>query len=160
MLGLDLIEKVKSAAENSLDRLFPQFRDADDNRWNSVINRAKNKDGNALQAVDHKENPDKHPVSAAVLVAIGSGKKGKEIREQFESAPYGWPRDAIDAALITLHTSGHLRAVHKGTVLATGQLDQAKVPVTDFRSETVAIDVKGRIKLLGCSGSECPMQSR
>ena len=145
--GLDLIEKVKSAAEDSLDRLFPQFRDADDNRWNSVINRAKNKDANALQAVDHKDNPDKHPVSAAVLSAIGSGKKGKEIREQFENAPYGWPRDAIDAVLITLHTSGHVRAVHKGTVLTTGQLDQAKVPVTDFRSETVAIDVKGRIKL-------------
>ena len=147
VLGLDLIEKVKSAAEDSLDRLFPQFRDADDNRWNSVINRAKNKDSNALQAVDHKDNPDKHPVSAAVLSAIGSGKKGKEIREQFENAPYGWPRDAIDAVLITLHTSGHLRAVNKGTVLSTGQLDQAKIPVTDFRSETVAIDVKGRIKL-------------
>lgn len=147
VLGLDLIEKVKSAAEDSLDRLFPQFRDADDNRWNSVINRAKGKDANALQAVDHKDNPDKHPVSAAVLSAIGAGRKGKEIREQFEAAPYGWPRDAIDAVLITLHTSGHLRAVHKGTVLATGQLDQAKVPVTDFRSETVAIDVKGRIKL-------------
>ena len=145
--GLDLIEKVKSAAEDSLDRLFPQFHEADDNRWNSVINRAKGKDGNALQAVDHKDNPDKHPVCAAVLSAIGSGKKGKEIREQFENAPYGWPRDAIDGALITLHTSGHLRAVHKGTVLLSGQLDQAKIPVTDFRSETVAIDVKGRIKL-------------
>jgi len=147
VLGLDLIEKVKSAAEDSLDRLFPQFRDADDNRWNSVINRAKNKDANALQAVDHKDNPDKHPVSAAILSFIGSGKKGKEIREQFENAPYGWPRDAIDAVLITLHTSGHLRAVNKGTVLTMGQLDQAKIPVTDFRSETVAIDVKGRIKL-------------
>jgi hypothetical protein len=147
VLGLDLVEKVKSAAEDSLDRLFPQFRDADDNRWSSVINRAKNKDGNALQAVDHKDNPEKHPVSAAVLSAIGSGKKGKEIRDQFEGAPYGWPRDAIDAVLITLHTTGHVRAVHKGTVLTTGQLDQAKVPVTDLRSETVAIDVKGRIKL-------------
>ena len=147
VLGLDLIEKVKSAAEDSLDRLFPQFRDADDNRWNSVINRAKNKDANALQAVDHKDNPDKHPVSAAILSFIGSGKKGKEIREEFENAPYGWPRDAIDAVLITLHTSGHLRAVNKGTVLTMGQLDQAKIPVTDFRSETVAIDVKGRIKL-------------
>jgi hypothetical protein len=158
VLGLDLIEKVKSAAEDSLDRLFPQFRDADDNRWNSVINRAKNKDGNALQAVDHKDNPDKHPVSAAVLSAIGSGKKGKEIREQFEGAPYGWPRDAIDAVLITLHTSGHLRAVHKGTVLASGQLDQAKIPMTDFRSETVAIEVKGRIKLrrlFGDAGITC-----
>jgi len=77
VLGLDLIEKVKSAAEDSLDRLFPQFRDADDNRWNSVINRAKNKDANALQAVDHKDNPDKHPVSAAILSFIGFGQKGQ-----------------------------------------------------------------------------------
>jgi hypothetical protein len=147
VLGLDLIEKVKSAAEDALDRLFPQFRDADDARWHSVINRAKAKDATALQAVGYNENPEKHPVSVAVLSAIGSGRKGKEIREQFEGAPYGWPRDAIDAVLITLHTSGHMRAVHKGTVLSSGQLDQAKIPVTDFRSETVAIDVKGRIKL-------------
>jgi len=147
VLGLDLIEKVKSAAEDSLDRLFPQFRDADDNRWGSVINRAKGKDANALQAVDHKDNPEKHPVSVAVLAAIGSGKKGKDIRDEFENAPYGWPRDAVDAVLITLHTSGHVRAVHKGTVMLAGQLDQSKVPVTDFRSETVAIDVKSRIKL-------------
>src|SRR5207247_944857 len=48
VLGLDLIEKVKSAAEDSLDRLFPQFREGDDARWHTVINRAKNKDGNAL----------------------------------------------------------------------------------------------------------------
>src|SRR5207244_11641587 len=68
--GLDLIEKVKSAAEDSLDRLFPQFRDADDKRWNGAINRSKNKDANALQAVDHKDNPDKHPVSADVPAAL------------------------------------------------------------------------------------------
>jgi hypothetical protein len=145
--GLDLVEKVKSSAEDSLDRLFPEFREGDDARWNSVINRAKTKDANALQAVGHNDNPEKHAVSVAVLSAIGSGKKGKEIREQFEGAPYGWPRDAVDAVLITLHTSGHLRAVNKGTVLSTGQLDQAKIPVTDFRSETVAINAAGRIKL-------------
>ena len=76
--------------------------------------------------MDHKDNPDKHPVSAAVLSAIGSGKKGKEIREQFENAPYGWPRDAIDGVLITLHTSGHVRAVTKGTVLRRGNSTRRK----------------------------------
>ena len=147
VMGLDLIEKVKSAAEASLDRLFKQFREADDSRWNSVINRAKSKDANALQAVDHKDNPEKHPVCAALLSAIGSGKKGKDLRDEFAGTPYGWPRDAVDGALITLHTAGHIRAVNKGTVLLAGQLDQAKIPVTDFRTETVTIDVKGRIKL-------------
>jgi len=147
VINIDLIEKVKSAASDSLDRLFPRFKEADDSRWNSVINRAKNKDGNALQAVDHKDNPEKHPVCSALLKTIGAGKKGKEIRDEFEAAPYGWPRDAIDGALITLHTVGQVRAVHKGTVLTVGQLDQAKVPVTDFRTETVAIAVKEKIKL-------------
>jgi hypothetical protein len=147
VINIDLIEKVKSAANDSLDRLFPNFKEADDSRWPSVINRAKNKDGNALQAVDHKDNPEKHPVCATILTAIGTGKKGKEIRDELKATPYGWPPDAIDGALITLHTVGQVRAVHKGTVLTVGQLDQAKVPVTDFRTETTAISVKDKIKL-------------
>lgn len=147
VINIDLVEKVKSAASDALDRLFPNFKDADDSRWNTVINRAKAKDGNALQAVDWKDVPEKHAVCAALLAAIGAGKKGKDLRDQFEAAPYGWPRDAIDGALITLHTVGHVRAMHKGTVLTAGQLDQAKVPVTDFRTETVAIPVKDKIKL-------------
>ena len=38
---LTLVAKVEAAARASLDRLFPNFKDADDNRWSSVINRAK-----------------------------------------------------------------------------------------------------------------------
>jgi hypothetical protein len=37
--------------------------------------------------------------------------------------------------------------MHKGTVLMAGQLDQAKIPVTDFRTETMPIPVKDNIKL-------------
>ena len=91
--------------------------------------------------------PKKHPVCAAVLSEIGSGKKGKDVRVAFESTPYGWPRDAIDAALITLFTTGHIRATHKGVQLEQGQLDQAKISVTDFRVETITIDARARIKL-------------
>jgi hypothetical protein len=48
-----------------------------------------------------------------------------------------------------LDTEAHLRAAHKATVMVSGQLDQEKVPVpvTDFRTETVAIAVKEKIKL-------------
>ena len=147
VINIDLIEKVKSGASDALDRLFPQFKDADDSRWHSAINRAKNRDPNALQAIDWKDNPEKHPVCSAVLSAIGAGKKGKDLRALFESAPYGWPRDAIDGSLIVLHSVGHIRATHKGTMLAAGQLDQAKIPVTEFRTETVTIGVKDKIKL-------------
>lgn len=61
--------------------------------------------------------------------------------------PYGWGQDAVDAALITLFATGHLRAVYKGVQLDRGQLDQAKIPATDFRVETVTIDVHSRMKL-------------
>ena len=44
------IAKVEDAAGASLARLFPNFKDADDNRWGSVINRAKNGDEAAMSA--------------------------------------------------------------------------------------------------------------
>jgi hypothetical protein len=144
---LYLVAKVEAAAQASLDRLFPSFKDADDNRWNSVINRAKNGDEAALSAVDWTDAPEKHPVCAAVLFEVGSGKRGKEVRDAFEASPYGWPRDAVDAALITLHTTGHLRATHKGVTLPQGQLDQAKVSVTDFRTETATLNAREKMKL-------------
>src|SRR5690606_7581131 len=132
---LNLVAKVEAAAQASLDRLFPNFKSADDNRWANVINRARNGDEAALSAVDWTDAPEKHPVCAAVLSEVGSGKRGKEVRDAFEASPYGWPRDAVDAALITLHTTGHLRATHKGMTLSQGQLDQAKISVTDFRAD-------------------------
>ena len=144
---LTLKDKVNSAAEISLDRLFPNFQDADDNRWHTVINRAKGGSEAALQAVDWNDAPEKHPVCSAVLSEIGSGKKGKDVREAFEGTPYGWPRDAIDAALITLFTTGHIRVTHKGVQLKQGELDQAKISVSDFRVETITIDARARIKL-------------
>ncbi len=144
---LNLVAKVEAAAQASLDRLFPNFKDADDNRWASVINRAKNGDEAALSAVDWRDSPEKHLVCAAVLSEVGSGKRGKEVRDAFEASPYGWPRDAVDAALITLHTIGHLRATHKGITLSQGQLDQAKISVADFRSETATLNAREKMKL-------------
>ncbi|MFW5753010.1 MAG: BREX system P-loop protein BrxC, partial [Planctomycetota bacterium] len=146
-LGIVLGAKVEEAAKASLARMFPNFKDADDNRWSSVINRAKNGDEAAMSAVDWTDSPEKHPVCAAVLSEVGSGKRGKEVRDAFEASPYGWPRDAVDAALIVLHTTGHLRATHKGMTLSQGQLDQAKVSVTDFRTETATLNAKEKIKL-------------
>lgn len=144
---LGLVAKIEAAAQASLDRLFREFKVADDKRWPNVINRAKNGDEAALSAVDWTDLPEKHPVCATVLSEVGSGKRGKEIRDAFEASPYGWPRDAVDAALITLHTTGHLRATHKAMTLSQGQLDQAKISATDFRAETATLNAHERIKL-------------
>jgi hypothetical protein len=144
---LNLVAKVETAAQASLGRLFPSFKDADDNRWANVINRARNGDEAALSAVDWTDAPERHPVCAAVLSEVGSGKRGKEVRDAFEASPYGWSRDAVDAALITLHTTGHLRATHKGMTLSQGQVDQTKISVTDFRAETATLNAREKMKL-------------
>ncbi|MCC7315424.1 MAG: BREX system P-loop protein BrxC [Planctomycetes bacterium] len=147
MFQLNLVEKAKSAADASLDRLFPNFRDADHDRWDSVINRAKNGDEDALKAVGFTDKPEKHPVCSAILSSVGSGKKGKDVRSAFEDSPCGWPRDAVDAGLIVLHTVGHLRAIYNSNPLAVGQLDQSKVSTTEFRVESATLDVTQKIKL-------------
>ncbi len=152
------VAKIEAAALASLDRMFPDFGVADDSRWDSVISRAKNGDEAALSAMDWKDAPEKHPVCAAVLAEVGSGKRGKEVRDAFAGSPCGWPRDAVDAALILMHATGHLRAAHKGTMLAPGQLDQAKISMTDFRAETTPISAKDKIrlrKLFQLAGVDC-----
>lgn len=153
-----LIEKIRAAAEASLDRLFYEFKDADDARWSKVIEQAKRGAEHPLQAIDFNGKTEDHPVCSAVLSFIGSGKKGKEIRDHFSNAPYGWPRDAIDGALISLFASGHLRATSNGVGLKPGQVDQTKISQTDFRVETTTISTRQRMalrKLYQQAGVDC-----
>ena len=146
-LEANLVDKVKAAADASLARLYPEFRDADDGRWRTVIERARGGAANPLEAVDFAGKTEEHPVCAAVLSFIGSGQKGRDVRTHFSAPPYGWPRDAVDAALICLFGTGHLRATVNGVALRAGQLDQGKVATADFRVESATVDTRQRMKL-------------
>lgn len=146
-LEATLLDKVKEAANASLDRLFYEFKDADDHRWPKVIERARKGAEHPLEVLDYSGKTEDHPVCSAVLSFVGSGKKGKDIRAHFSGQPYGWSRDAVDAALISLFGTGHLRATVNGTPLKSGQLDQAKIPGTDFRVESATIDTRQRLKV-------------
>ncbi len=148
-LELTLKEKIEQAASASLDRMFPSFKDGDDSRWKKVIDLARGGAENPLEAVDFKDKTERHPVCSAVHSFIAYGKKGKDVRTHFANSPYGWPRDAVDAALISLFASGYLSATHNGVALKPKELDQNKIPVTDFRVETATIGAKDRIKLRG-----------
>ena len=147
LLEANLPSKVKAAAEASLVRLFPEFREADDSRWAQAIERARRGDEQPLAAVAFSGKTEEHPVCAAVLACVGSGRKGREVRAHFSAPPYGWPRDAVDAALIGLFGAGHLQATANGVALSPLSLDQGKVPATDFRVESATIDTRQRLKL-------------
>ena len=146
-LEVSLPDKVSEASNASLDRLFYDFKDADDHRWPKVIEQARNGAEHPLEALDYSGKTEDHPVCSAVLSFVGSGKKGKDVRSHFSNPPYGWSRDAVDAALISLFGTGHLRATINGTPFNPGQLDQAKVSSTDFRVESVTIDTRQRLKV-------------
>ena len=146
-LEASLLDKVRKAADASLDRLFYDFKDADDHRWPKVIERARKGAEHPLEALDYNGKTEDHPVCSAVLSFVGSGKKGKDVRTHFSDPPYGWSRDAVDAALISLFGTGHLRATANGTPLKSRQLDQAKVSSTDFRVESATIDTRQRLKV-------------
>lgn len=149
-LQLSLEDKLREAANASLVRLFPRFNEADASAsaWAAAIKRAREGSDQPLQPVNNYSGPtEQHPVCAQVLSTIGAGKTGSEIRKTLKASPFGWPQDAIDAALIALHRTQHITATLNGTALPLGQLDQNKISKSEFRIERVTLSVPERIAI-------------
>jgi hypothetical protein len=87
---------------------------------------------------------------------MGTGATGNKIRKELSAAPFGWPNDAIDAALIAMHRSGFIRATRNGSALAAGQLDQSSVPTAEFKREQVVVTAAQKIAVRGvCTHCKC-----
>jgi hypothetical protein len=151
VFGLALDVKLKSAAEDSLVRLFPQFSKADapSSAWENCIKRARAAHEQPFQPLKYEGPIEQHPVCQQVRQTIGSGKTGTQIRKELEASPFGWPRDAVDAALIALHSSQQLIATLNGSPVERGQLDQNRIPKAEFRIEKTSISLDDRLKLRG-----------
>ena len=147
LFNLTLAEKVREGATDALARLFPRFGEADHKAWTSVINRARNGDDSPLRAVDYEGATEQHPVCKDILVKVGSGIEGRELRKFFAVSPYGWPQDAVDGGIIALHAGAHLLARYNGQPLAVGQLDQNKISKTEFRTENIILTGPDKLKL-------------
>jgi hypothetical protein len=151
LLQLTLDEKLRAGAEASLARLFPRFKEADfsSSAWEASLKRARDGADQPFSPLGYQGPIEQHSVSKQVLTTIGSGKTGAEVRKELERAPYGWPRDAVDAALIALHRNQHITAMLNGVVVAPGQLDQNKISKSEFRVETITLSVQDRLALAG-----------
>ena len=149
LLHLTLDEKLKAGAEESLKRLFPRFKEADfaASAWEAALKRARDGADNPLSPLKHEGPVEQHPVCQQVLTTIGSGKTGTQVRRDLEASPFGWPRDAVDTALIALHRSQHLTATLNGVPVVAGQLDQNKIPKTEFRVEKITLSVGDRLAI-------------
>ncbi|MDO8502509.1 MAG: BREX system P-loop protein BrxC [Gemmatimonadaceae bacterium] len=151
ILQLTLEDRIRSAAEASLVRLFPEFSKADApaTAWEAVKKRSQEGADHLFQPVGHTGAIDQHPVSQQVLATIGAGKVGSEVRKALGGKPFGWPKEAIDATLIALHRSQHLSAVLNGAPVIAGQLDHNKIPKAEFRVERTILTANDRIKIRG-----------
>lgn len=147
--GETLRERVEAAAHDAAERLYPKFGEADDPRWGTVVKRAGDGAGDALSALGYSGDPDKQPVCQRVLAFVGGGKKGSDVHKHFEAPPYGWPREALNGALLVLLVNGHITARQNTVEVTAKQLTLTKIGVTDFRGETVMVSAQQRIDLRG-----------
>ncbi|WP_153135349.1 BREX system P-loop protein BrxC [Paraburkholderia agricolaris] len=146
--GNELADRINRAAKASAIRLYSQFDAADNDQWSKVLDEARKGNLEALKAVGHSQEADKHPVSQKMLAYIGPSKRGSEIRDNFEAPPYGWPRDAIDGALYALLAAGHLKASDVASKSVDAKsLDRAKLTQTSFQRESINITPPQLIKI-------------
>jgi hypothetical protein len=147
--GVELGDKVEDGAKAALHRLFPSFADGDDPRWAQVVTRARRGDIGALGMLGYQGEVDRHPVCRQIRDFIGAGRKGREVREHFRSAPFGWPQDAIDGALYILTAAGNVRATVNNNNVAVTALPQNQVGTAVFHVDVPPLNASQRLALRG-----------
>jgi hypothetical protein len=138
---------VEDAAKQVLNRMYPKFSEGDSAKWPQVLKKAKEGSPSALAEVGFAGDPQTHPVSAAIITFIVSGKTGLEVRKKFNAAPYGWPQDGIDAVLTTLLASNHLSARINGTPLSLVEVDLKKLGQATFRIESPVLTAAQKLAI-------------
>ena len=148
ILGNNLQEMVLEAANNSLQRLYPNFHIADHSGWQKAYEKAKTGAPDALKAVGDDGEPGKNPVCKAILGFIAGGKKGADIRAHFEGKDFGWSRDAVDGGLQVLLVAGIIRAQDdRGQPIEPSALERKSIGKTLFKVESANVTTPQRIQI-------------
>ena len=149
VFGDDLEDRIRKGAEASLARLFPRFLDGDHAAWSVAIRRAVERSETPFAPLGWGRDVADHPVCVEVMKSVNVGSRGTEVHRMLATAPFGWSRDAVDAALIALHGAGRLRATRNGEPVAPGDLNQAGVKAAVFRPEQVVLTVGQKLAIRG-----------
>ncbi|HHV57184.1 MAG TPA: BREX system P-loop protein BrxC [Firmicutes bacterium] len=146
--GPDLNEVLGKACQDALLRLYPRFPEADYTTWNRVSDRARQGDPDPLGAVNYRGDAAQQPVCKEVLAYVGvSGKQGNEVRRHFAAPPYGWPREAVDGALLALTAAGYLRVTYRNQPSRVSELTGTTIQQAEFRAEQRIITFTERAEI-------------
>ena len=132
---------VEKTLKQLMDRQFNEFRKGDHAGWSQALRAALNKSPNPLEKVGHNADLDQHTVASSILKFMANGQySGKDLRNNFLKAPFGWPQDAIDTVIIALVNAEFISTKED-------PLPQGKIGVATFRKETHTLSVKEKITL-------------
>ena len=135
-------DNIESALNSLADRQFSDFKSKGDfKEWDKALARALSGDPDALKRIGWDREPKDHPVAIEILRFIGNNAKpGKEIRNQFMKAPYGWSQDAIDTIIVQLRNA---------EIISTPEpnINQAKISNAVFKKEVHILAASDKIKL-------------
>jgi hypothetical protein len=155
-----LTESLQQAARDSVARRYPRFSEADFAAWETVIQRAKTGSDDSFAPIGHSGVIQDHSVSKEVLRVMGTGETGTKIRKALEASPFGWPKDAIDAALIALHRVGVIRVSRNSAPIQPGALDQGNIPTSEFKPEQTIVTVGQKLSVRSlCTYVKCPCKT-
>lgn len=142
---------VDTAAGRSLIRLFPKFQAGDNPNWGKVVLKARDGAPDALDAVGHHGEPTTNTVCKEVLAAVTpAGTKGADLQKRFAAPPYGWPKDAVSGAVLTLLAAGNIRASLDGKDLGgPKELLQTQIGKVTLYKEDEPPSVSQRLAVKG-----------
>jgi hypothetical protein len=144
--GLSRADAVREAATRVLDRLYPEFAIADHGGWDRVVAQARKRVPDALEEVGHVGDPQDHPVCKTFLRALKPSKKGSELFASFGGPPYGWPRDAVEAAMLVLANSGQIKvAGADGKPVVAADMNATQLRNCTFTPENRVVSAGERI---------------
>ncbi|MFA7071065.1 MAG: BREX system P-loop protein BrxC, partial [Methanoculleus sp.] len=130
---------VRKAADRAIQRMYYRFSDADAVGWDRVINRVKGGDKTPMKQIGFEREPEEHPVCKEILKRLNTPKTGKEVRKALDAPPFGWPRDAVDGALMVLVATGHLKARFNNKPVSAPELDKTKIGKATFEAENIVL---------------------
>lgn len=143
---------VEKTLNQLMDRQFDEFKKGDHANWAQALRSALNRAPNPLEKVGHKTDLNDHSVASSILKFMANGKlSGKDIRNNFLKAPFGWPQDAIDTVIIALVNAEFISS-------SEDPLPQGKIGVATFKKETHTLTVTEKItlrKMFTAAGIQC-----
>ncbi len=136
---------LRKAADRAVQRMYYRFSDADAVGWDRVINRVKGGDKAPMKQIGFEREPEEHPVCKEILKRLNTPKSGNEVRRALDTPPFGWPRDAVDGALMVLVATGHLRGRLNNKPISALELDRTKIGRTMFEAESIVLSATEKL---------------